>query len=300
MNIKSNPLVSINILSFNRKNELRNTIDKIIHQSYNNVEIIVVDNNSTDGTSEMIESFYPEITLIKLKSNIGISGWNYGFEIAKGEYILVLDDDSYPDKNTIREGINYFNRVNKLGIVAFNVFNTRLNVSETKDFKENPRFFVGCGALISKEVLNRIGLYNTLYFIYYHELDYSARCYNEGFQIIYLPHIFVFHNQSLLSRGEKTDDPFKSEYRYKYYFESYAIFLIQNFIAFFSVLFLLKWIINRSFICIRKSYYLGYFQALFHLIRKLPRILKSRRILKKDIQKFYDYGNIPFIDRTYF
>ena len=85
------PLVTVNILSFNRKDELRNTLTKVYEQDYKNIEVIVVDNASSDGSPEMVKNEFPKVQLIQLEKNIGIAGWNEGFEIAKGEYVLVLD-----------------------------------------------------------------------------------------------------------------------------------------------------------------------------------------------------------------
>ncbi len=47
----------------------------------------------------MLGEQYPSVRVVRLEENIGIAGWNKGFEIAKGEYILVLDDDSYPERS---------------------------------------------------------------------------------------------------------------------------------------------------------------------------------------------------------
>ena len=99
------PLVTINILSYNRKDELRITLQKVFEQDYKNIEVVVVDNASTDGAPEMVEQDFPQVKLIRLKKNIGIAGWNEGFKAAKGEYVLVLDDDSYPLNNSIENGL---------------------------------------------------------------------------------------------------------------------------------------------------------------------------------------------------
>ena len=298
--MKNYTLITINILSFNRKDELRTTLKKVYEQDYKNIEIIVVDNASTDGTVNMLKTEFPGVILIRLNKNIGIAGWNKGFEIAKGEFVLVLDDDSYPDKNSITEGIKCFSDSNNLGIVAFNIFNNRIKKSETIDFQSNPRFFVGCGALIKKEVLLKIGLYNPLYFIYYHELDYSARCYNAGFSIKYLPNVVVFHNQSLLSRGNIKQDPYDSEYRFTNYFISYSIFLFQNFYLGYSIKYFLKWLLNRTFILLKFFYIKGFIKALYKIIKMFPDILKGRNLLNISVQEFYEFGNIPFFDKSYF
>ena len=90
--MENNPLVTVNILSFNRRDYLKITLEKVFEQSYKNIEVFVVDNASTDGTIEMVKKEFPQVRLIQLKKNIGIAGWNEGFKNAKGEFVLVLDD----------------------------------------------------------------------------------------------------------------------------------------------------------------------------------------------------------------
>ena len=68
------PLVTINILSYNRKDELRHTLTKVFEQDYKNIEVIIVDNASNDGSSQMVEKEFFGVNLIKLNKNIGIAG----------------------------------------------------------------------------------------------------------------------------------------------------------------------------------------------------------------------------------
>ncbi len=301
--MQNNPLVTVNILSYNRKNELRNTLLKVYEQEYKNIEVIVVNNASTDGSSEMVEIDFPNVILIKMQKNIGIAGWNEGFKIAKGEYIMTLDDDSYPSENTIASGIEEFNNDGKLGVVTFNVYNTNTNISETNDFFiQNPYLFHGCGAMFRKSIINKVGKFNELIFIYYHEMDYSARIYNAGYKIKYLPNSIIYHEQSPRSRKLYIHemDPFKSEYRYYHYFISYSVILLQRFSWLYITIYLPKWILNRLIICIYNNYYKSFIKAFFHLIGNSKKILNGREELKKEVQKFYRYGNEALIDRRYF
>ena len=73
----------------------------------------------------MVEREFPSVHLIKLKKNIGIAGWNEGFKIAKGEYVLVLDDDSYPDADTISNGMDYLIELKNFGILAISIYNLK-------------------------------------------------------------------------------------------------------------------------------------------------------------------------------
>jgi len=294
------PLVTVNILSHNRKDELRITLQKVFEQDYENIEVIVVDNASTDGALELVEKEFLDVKIIRLNKNIGIAGWNEGFKAARGEYVLVLDDDSYPLNRTIGDGINQFNKNSNLRIVAYSVYNSRTKIFQTEDFSYRPHLFVGCGALIKSSLFNEIGCFNELYFIYLHELDYSLRCYDNGFDIIYLQNSSIVHHQSLKSRGEKNEDPFTSEYSYFHYFLSHSIFILQNFNFIFSIVFILKYLLNRLIICLRYPYLKAFFKALHGLMSMLNVILLNRKVARFEVQKFYNYGNMALVDRFYF
>lgn len=299
--MENNPLVTVNILTYNRREDLRNTLHKVSSQNYKNIEVIVVDNASSDGTGEMISGEFHFVKYIRLQKNIGIAGWNEGFKTAKGECILVLDDDSYPTDDCIPKGLIEFMQNKNLGIAAFNIFNSRLQKSETDVFMSRPYLFNGCGALIRKKVIDDVGLFNELIFVYYHELDYSARVYNDGYEIKYLPDVFVTHQQSITARNlTSSEDPFRSRFRYYHYFISYSIFLLQRFYLRYSLFYFFKWIMNRLIICVRFGYYKSFAKALFYLFVNSIRIIKKREVLNDETQKFYRYGNEALIDRTYF
>ena len=125
------PLVSIVMLSWNRKNDVRVSLGHVFDADYPSLEVIVVDNHSSDGTVEMVKENFPAAIVVPLAENIGIAGWNKGFEIAKGEYILVLDDDSYPDRDALSIGITRMMQESQCGILAMQVFNTDLQFVQT-------------------------------------------------------------------------------------------------------------------------------------------------------------------------
>lgn len=295
------PLVTVNILSFNRKDELRNTLTKVYEQDYKNIEVIVVDNASSDGSPEMVKEEFPDVILIKLDKNIGIAGWNRGFEVAKGEYILVLDDDSYPEKTAIGIALKKIQEEKSIGIIAFDIFNIKYNFSETNNYPDNPWSFTGCGALISKELLNKIGFYNSSFFIYLNELDFSCRTYNVDWKILYVKEAKVTHNQSLISRGNIKENPFASKYRYHFFFVNMSLFLFLHF-SLSSFLFnFFRWIINRFLISLRFLYLFefikGFLLSIFYIIKNI----KKRHAISEDIQKFYNFGKVfPIIDREFF
>ena len=116
------------------------------------------------------------------------------------------------------------------GSLLFNIFNKRLKKSETEDFKSiNPYLFNGCGALLKKATIKDVGFYDGSYFIYYNEIDYSIRTYQEGYKIIYCYNYIVIHNQSPIGRPDSTDIPYLSPFTYENYFRGHLIFLFKHF-----------------------------------------------------------------------
>ena len=213
--MENNPLVTVNILSFNRKDELRITLTKVFEQDYNNIEVIVVDNASTDGSPEMVEKEFPNVILIKLNKNIGIAGWNEGFKIAKGEYVLVLDDDAYPKNNSIELALNKLENNELAACVAFNIFD--LN-SKTYYWSTTwlPSYkirgdiycpmFVGCAAMFSQNKLNFIEPMPKNYFLYQHELPVGADISIKGYKIIFNAEIIAYHRCKLENEYNEKND----------------------------------------------------------------------------------------------
>lgn len=280
-------------------NELKNTLIKVFEQDYINIEIIVVDNASDDGTERMVKNDFPNIKYLKLVKNIGATGYNQGFEITSGKYVLVLDDDSYPLQYTLSKAVSIMENDEEIGIGALNVFNTRYNITETDCFENFAYSFIGCGVLISKKVFDKIGYYNKNYFLYHNEMDMSARSFDAGFKIMYLNSCKIIHNQSPLSRGDTISDPLTSEFRYFNMLLSYSIFLILNFSLYYVIKEEAKWLLNRLFICFKYPYLNTFFLGVVSLVGKLPKLLKERKVLNIEVQKYY-YNKIPFIERDFF
>ncbi len=110
--------ISVIVVSWNTKNITSECLRRLeIAKGYlkdeSNCEIIVVDNNSTDGTSTMIAKKYPWVKLIKSKFNLGYSaGNNLGFRNSdsKNSYLLLLNSDAYVEEDTLSKSLDYFEK----------------------------------------------------------------------------------------------------------------------------------------------------------------------------------------------
>lgn len=293
--MNENPLVTVNILSFNRKDELRNTLTKVFEQDYKNIEVIVVDNASSDGSSEMVKNEFPAVQLIKIQKNIGIAGWNEGFKVAKGEYVLVLDDDSYPEKIALVKVVNILSENIKVGIVALNIFDKSRNIYETKDFIPPFKDFIGCGALIRGECVDKIGGFDSRFFIYAHETDFSIRVLNAGYLIDYCKDAMVFH-RNLIDPNLK---PAFSNYRYLNQSLSY-VKLMKKYLPWHKVNFILfKFLINRFLVALYYNLFSEFYSLLILILKNTKNENKDRLKIKKEVIELYSF-NVELFNRYYF
>jgi len=98
------PLVSIVIPNWNGKKYLKDCITSLRNQTHNNLEIIVVDNASEDGSIEYLQTNFPDTKVIKHSSNLGFGAANNtGISAAQGEYTMMLNNDTRLEPECIEE-----------------------------------------------------------------------------------------------------------------------------------------------------------------------------------------------------
>ena len=92
------PLVSVVIPNWNGAHHLPVCLDALLAQTYANVEIVLVDNGSTDGSQALVTERYPAVRLLALDRNLGLTGGNNaGFGAAQGEILVSLNNDTEVD-----------------------------------------------------------------------------------------------------------------------------------------------------------------------------------------------------------
>lgn len=184
------------ILAFNRRGPLRKTLtivrDELSFPS-DRLEIMVVDNASTDGTQEMVREEFPEVTVLRSPANVGASAWNLGFGRAKGDYVLILDDDCY------MAGDDLIRAASAARACAADLVSFRIASSELDGYFFNDEFstgllsFWGCAAMFSKSALDELGGYDPAIFIWANELELTMRFLNAGKTHLYLPEVTPVH-----------------------------------------------------------------------------------------------------------
>jgi len=201
--------VSIVFLNFNRIAETRITVKKLLEckEKDNTIEIIAVDNGSCDGTKEFLAEIGDNgIKTVLLAENRGIRGYNSGFEIATGEIIIVLDDDSHIEIDSVRRVRELFETHTNIGIIAFKItdsrgirFNTWHIPSE--DVFKDSFAFVGCGFAIRKDLFSRIGFYPVDFFLYHNEIYVSVQAQLLSYRVVYDPCCVAVHRTSEAPRN---------------------------------------------------------------------------------------------------
>jgi len=205
------PLVSIVSICWNRKADICESLKKIREIDYDNLEIILVDNHSEDGTIEEVEENFKEVKLIKMFKNIGIEAYNIGFKNAKGKYIIIIDDDSFPHKDAVKRMVEKFEKDEKLGMVAFDVRNfynydavTMEEVKENADTKAEAKDYLmafnGAGAGVRRDLLEQVGFYPEEFFLYWNEQDTAFRILDTGYKIQFFSDVLSYHKYSPRNR----------------------------------------------------------------------------------------------------
>lgn len=213
--------VLVGIVTFNRKKMLQETLESLLNQTVEISKIIIVDNNSSDGTEKMIELEYKANDFIeyhKLSENTGgAGGFSKVVEIAEQnhyEWLWLMDDDVLPEKDCLEKLLfeakekdykiiqpNRKYTVNNKFIEYASEWNfSNIRKREVKNFKtysENEKSTEIItvpfeGPLMHKEVITKVGLPEKDFFIFFDDTDYSMRAFKKGFRILLVPNAILY------------------------------------------------------------------------------------------------------------
>ena len=218
--MKESPLVSIIVLNYNAWELLVNCINSLKKSSYTNLEIIVVDNISSDNSQKKCKERFPEIKLIQNNENLGYCGGNnVGIKDAKGEFIVILNPDTIVQPNCINELISAYNKFgvglyqpkilslneedviqstgNMLHVFGFGFARGKGNkVVDKVEEIEKIGYASGTCLFTSREVFDKIGLLDEFLFLYHDDLDLGWRAAQIGINSYYVPKSKIFHVES--------------------------------------------------------------------------------------------------------
>lgn len=222
------PKIFIILLNYNGKDFIQKCLASVFKLDYPNFEVVVTDNNSTDGSFEAAKINFSKAHFIKNETNLGFSaGNNIGIRFAlerMADYILLLNQDTEAEKDFLSKLIEVAEADEKIGLLSPIIFNgnnkqiwfsggkikwlkmkTRhVATAVPKDFYET-EIISGCAMLVKKAVFKEIGLLDEDFFLYYEDADFSLRAKKAGFKSIVVTGSWVYHfEKSELGKKNKT------------------------------------------------------------------------------------------------
>jgi GT2 family glycosyltransferase len=200
------PKVSIIVVNWNGKKWLDRCIRSILDQSYGSIELIVVDNGSSDGSIKYMSGLYPEVIIVPLETNLGFGrGNDAGIKRSSGDYILLFNNDAWADRDLID------NLMGELKLRCLDLIAPRENdyenryvprVSSTIDLLGHPVFrsearpslyVQGVSMLFAKELYLRSGGFDPDFFMYFEETDWCWRLRLYGYSLDYSDKTYIHH-----------------------------------------------------------------------------------------------------------
>ena len=233
--------LSIIIVNWNTRDLLRDCLASVVDQTRCSAyEIIVVDNDSSDGSVEMVRGEFPDVVLIVNETNVGFAAANnQGMEIARGRYVLLLNSDTVVLDGAIDKALDFAEAHPQAGVVGCRVLNEDRSLQNTcfmypsvlnmalaasylyKVFPRS-RFFgrermtwwprddvrevdvvTGCFMLVRRDAIEQVGLFDTNYFVYGEETDWCYRFRAAGWRVLFTAEAEIVHYGGASSKSIK-------------------------------------------------------------------------------------------------
>jgi GT2 family glycosyltransferase len=240
--VPNRPDVSIVIVSFNTRSVLRECLESVARESSGlEVEIVIVDNNSSDGSPAMIAADFPHVRLVRSDVNLGFGAANNAaLEGCRGRYIVLLNSDAFLCPDSLRLAVRHMDGNPRAGLGGGRLVgrdfswqpSARMFPGIFSDFTvmtglaarfPKSRLFgyfdrtwadqslpsevdwvPGAFSIIRAEVVDRVGFFDPAFFLYSEEVDLCRRIKSAGYQIWYWPDITVIHIGGESSRQMKS------------------------------------------------------------------------------------------------
>ncbi len=218
-------LVSIITVNFNQPKATIELLQSLKKQNHANIEVILVDNASDINHEAEFSNTYPNLTFIRTKANLGFAGGNnLGINVAKGDYIFLLNNDTEIPEHCISTMIDEFEKNENIGLLSPLILYdddksiiqyagyTPLNYltarnAQTGQFEKNLNqfdgitretgFCHGAAVMCRKTDLQKAGLMDENYFLYYEELDWCEKFKRIGKAIYFTGKTFIYHKESI-------------------------------------------------------------------------------------------------------
>lgn len=302
-------MVSIVIPNYNGIEFLLNCLQSLQKQSYENYEIIVVDNASTDGSMMHVKEKFPEVIQIELDKNYGFSkAVNEGIKRSTSQYVILLNNDTTVDEKFVEELVNVMEgsknifscqakmlqmyestRIDDAGdyYCALGWAFARGKGKSASLFQENTKIFAACAgaAIYRREVFEQIGYFDEAHFAYLEDIDIGYRARINGFKNRYAAKSIVYHAGSA-SSGSRYNE-FKMELASRN-----SIFLIYKNMPYLQILLNLPLLLIGFFIKIMFFSKKGYGKTYLVGLKKGIQMANKLKKVKFDFKNIGNYASI--------
>ena len=197
--------VTIAILNYQRRDALRRALEAARAQRYAPLEVLAVDNASTDGSQEMVRDEFPDVHLVALPENIAAAARNEGVRAAKGEIVFTLDNDVlFTTPDDVARGVAAFERHPRAAVVNFTILGPD-GVLSRRDWchPRDPDRWAGAefvtdyvlegASACRRDVFLASGGYWPPFFIGHEGWDLAMRLLDAGHDLVYSPAVRVRH-----------------------------------------------------------------------------------------------------------
>ena len=287
--------LSIITVNYNGLNDTCALIDSITFNE--DMEVMVVDNGSTENEASILQERYPNIKVIRSDKNLGFAGGNnIGMKAAKGKYLFLINNDTVFKEFNPNVLIQRLESSPKIGMVCpkirfawennpiqfagytplspITIRNHSIGFGEEDkgqyDTPHQTPYAHGAAMMLKHEVIDKVGLMPECYFLYYEELDWSMMMTRAGYEIWYDPTSAIYHKESQ-STGQNS--PLRT-----YYITRNRLLLVK-----------------RNVKGINKLLAYAYLQMIVAIRDIIRYILKGRiDLLKATIKGLRDFNNSQF------
>lgn len=310
-------VISVVVLNFNGKRYLEKCLSSLASQTYEDFEVIVVDNASTDGSVDYLKAQFSWARIVKNEKNLGFAGGtNSGIRQARGDYILTLNNDTQVDRCFLECLVKPMLSDKSIGMCASKMLlsDGRINsagicISRSGAAWDRGMFEPNDGqydcleevlgpcagaALYRKKMLDEIGLFDEDFFLYMEDVDLAFRAKLAGWKCIYVPEAVVHHHHGGTAG-------FGSDLAV-YYGNRNAIWYAVKDFPTGLLLTSLPWIVGRNLAVIPYYALRGQGKTILSskldALRGLPRMLKKRksilrRVPERELERYINtWANI--------
>jgi len=303
------PTVSVIIVNWNGKSFLADCLDGLRQQTYGDFSVIMVDNGSSDGSLDYVQTHYPEVKTIAQSENLGFAiANNIAIQSVQTKYVALLNNDAVPHPQWLANLVEAIEDNPEIGFVAskmlfsdnpdkidragdvYTTAGTALLGGRGKpsDYYNNQKWVFGAcagAALYRTRMLDDIGLFDEDFFLVYEDVDLSFRAQLRGYKCLYVPDAIVYHRAGS-SIGD--DSPVSVYYSHRnlewVYIHNMPGKLIKRTIinhAIYNI---------ASFLCfVARGRGGDFVRAKWHALKGLNRALAKRRQVQKNRTVTDDY-----------